>query len=105
MSNVRLAIAGREYTVACSPGEEPHLTMLGAMIDSKLSTLPNTVGQSEVRRFLYAALLLADELRELRAEPRPETAETLEALADQLEGLATELEAQSGASGGRPVKL
>ena len=79
--------------------------MLGAMIDSKLSTLPNTVGQSEVRRFLYAALLLADELHELRAEPRPETAETLEALADQLEGLATELEAQSGASGGRPVKL
>jgi len=105
VSNVRLAIAGREYTVACSPGEEPHLTTLGQMIDSKLSTLPNTVGQSEVRRFLYAALLLADELHDLRADPRPETAETLEALADRLEALAAELEAQSGARGEQPVGL
>lgn len=101
MSNVNLAIAGREYTVACSPGEEPHVTMLGEMISSKLSTLPNTVGQSEVRRFLYAALLLADEVHDLRAEPRSDCADKLEALAERLEGLAEELEAQdSGSSGG-----
>jgi len=94
MSNVRLPIAGREYTIACSPGEEQHVAMLGRMIDSKMSALPNMAGQSEVRRFLYAALLLADELHELQAEPRPQTAEALEALADRLEGLAAEMETQ-----------
>jgi cell division protein ZapA len=94
VSNVKLPIAGREYTVACSPGEETHISMLGRMIDAKLSTLPNT-GQSEARSFLYAALLLADELHELRAAPGAETAETLEALADRLEGLAAELESKA----------
>jgi len=94
MSNVKLAIAGRDYTIACSPGEEPHVAMLGRMIDSKLSGLPNMAGQSEVRRFLYAALLLADELHELQAEPRPQAAEALEALAERLEGLAAEMEAE-----------
>ena len=96
MKDVRLAIAGREYKVACAPGEEPHLAMLGQMIDAKLTGLPNITGQSDVRRFLYAALLLADELHERQAEPppehRPDTADTLEALADRLEGLAAELE-------------
>ena len=94
MSNVNLAIAGREYRVACSPGEEAHVKILGGMIDSKLAGLSNVAGQSEVRRFLYAALLLADELHELRAAPPAETAESLEALADRLEGLAQELETQ-----------
>lgn len=93
MSNVTLAIAGREYTVACAPGEEKHVALLGRIIDTKLSALPNISGQSEVRRLLYVALLLADELHELQEQPRHETAEALEALADQLEGLARDLEA------------
>lgn len=94
MSNVTLPIAGRDYTVACSPGEEAHIAMLGRMIDSKLSALPNVAGQSEVQRFLFAALLLADELHEWQTEPRADAADRLEALADRLEGLAVELEAQ-----------
>ena len=93
MKDVKLAIAGREYTVACAAGEEPHVAMLGQMIDAKLAALPNIAGQSDVRRFLYAALLLADDLHELQAEPRSDTAETLEALAERLEGLAQEVEA------------
>jgi cell division protein ZapA len=93
MKDVKLAIAGRDYTVACAPGEEQHIAMLGRMIDSKLSALPNISGQSDVRRFLYAALLLADELHEREGEPQSNTAETLEAMADRLEGLADELEA------------
>jgi len=109
MSNVRLAVAGREYLVACSPGEEAHLALLGEMIDSRLSSMPNIAGQPEVRRFLYAALLLADELHELQerpasasasasASPSADTAETLEALADRLERLAGEMEADRDAS-------
>lgn len=98
MSNVALSIAGRSYSVACSPGEEAHLAALGQMIEARLAAMPNIAGQPEGRRFLYAALLLADELHEQQQQeaPRPEIADALEALADRLEALAAELEAQDG---------
>ena len=100
MSNVTLTIGGRFYTVACAPGEEAHIEALGRSIDGKLSGLPNLQGQSEARTLLFGALLLADELHELRdgGDPAPaavddgQTAETLERLAETLESLADRLE-------------
>jgi cell division protein ZapA len=99
MSNVTLTIGGRFYSVACGEGEEAHIEALGRTIDSKLSGMPNLGGQSEARTLLFAALLLADELHELRAgggSPAavedPRSADALERLADTLEGLATRLE-------------
>ena len=67
MSNVTLTIGGRHYTVACAAGEEAHIEMLGRTIDGKLHGMPNLAGQSEARTLLFAALLLADELHELRS--------------------------------------
>ena len=100
MSNVTVSIGGRHYTVACAPGEERHIEMLGRSIDGKLQGLPNLSGQSEARTLLFAALLLADELHErsldaapVPAEPDPQAAEALEALATRLEALAAQLEA------------
>ena len=100
MSNVTLSIGGRFYTVACAEGEEAHIERLGQTIDGKLTGMPNLSGQSEARTLLFAALLLADELHELRsgkaqAEEGPESAEAAEALerlAETLEGLAERLE-------------
>lgn len=106
MKDVKLQIAGRDYMVACAPGEEQHLAMLGQMIDDKIAALPNLAGQSDTRRFLYAALLLADELHERQQEPQvsqqvpqSDTAEKLEALASHLEALADELEGAQPAPG------
>ena len=98
MSNVTLSIGGRFYTVACAEGEEAHIERLGQTIDGKLTGMPNLSGQSEARTLLFAALLLADELHELRAAgavPASDdrAAEALESLADRLEGLAAQLEA------------
>jgi cell division protein ZapA len=100
MSNVTLTIGGRDYTVACGPGEETHIEQLGRTIDAKLSMLPNLAGQSEARTLLFAALLLADEMHELRAgtpaaveSGKAKAAEALEALALRLESLAERLEA------------
>jgi len=98
MSNVTLSIGGREYTVACGPGEEAHIAQLGGTIHGKLSALPALSGQSEARTLLFAALLLADELHELRTNAPPgdggsATVETLESLASRLESLAERLEA------------
>ncbi|MBN9143579.1 MULTISPECIES: cell division protein ZapA [unclassified Novosphingobium] len=99
MSRVDLMIGGRDYAVACSPGEEEHVRMLGRIIEEKMDALPGTTNQSEVRSMLFAALLLADELHELRQQvdqgaPRcdPATAERLETLAARLEQLAASVE-------------
>jgi cell division protein ZapA len=74
MSNVALWVGGRSYTVNCAAGEEDHIAELGAMIDAKLSAM-GAPGQNETRNLLFAALLLADEVFELRsggpAEPLP----------------------------------
>ena len=103
MSNVTLSIGGRNYTVACGPGEEAHIEQLGRTIEAKLSSLPNVAGQSEARTLLFAALLLADEVHELRSgssgraeaadDGSAAAAEALETLAGRLESLAEQLEA------------
>jgi cell division protein ZapA len=100
MSNVTLAIGGRDHVVSCGPGQEAHIEELGRMIDAKLSAMPNLAGQTETRTLLFAALLLADEVHELRkgtrAAPQGDgaiAAETLETLAERLESLAQRLEA------------
>ncbi len=100
-SNVTLAIAGRNYTIACAPGEEAHIGRLGASISEKLAKLDSVNLQSHERVLLYASLLLADELHEAQAArqgepslpaPDHEQAETLEKMADRLEGIANLLE-------------
>ncbi|MBW8783390.1 MAG: cell division protein ZapA [Novosphingobium sp.] len=101
MSNVNLTIGGRDYTVACAAGEESHVTALGALIDHKLREMGGA-GQSESRALLFVALLLADELHELRATRAAERgatgapdlidAQRLTAIADRLEKLASTLE-------------
>ena len=103
MSNVTLSIGGRNYTVACGPGEEAHIEQLGRTIEAKLSSLPSLAGQSEARTLLFAALLLADEVHELRSgssgraeaadDGSAAAAEALETLAGRLESLAEQLEA------------
>jgi len=103
MSNVTLLIGGRSYTVACGEGQEEHVTMLGRTIDAKLSTMDGHAGLSEQRALLFAALLLADEVDELKQSrgaehppPQPAIDESaapeLEALAARLENLASSLE-------------
>jgi cell division protein ZapA len=97
MSNISLDIAGRKFAVACAPGEEEHIAMLGRTIDEKLAGMPNVTNQSEARVLLFAALLLADENHELKqgrpaADQGPDIAEPLEALAERLESLAMRLE-------------
>ena len=100
MRNVTLTIGGRNYADACGPGEEDHIERLGRTIDDKLSSLPSMAGQSEARTLLFAALLLADEVHELRSgSTRAPTesdgaaaARKLESLADRLESLAEQLE-------------
>ena len=98
MSNVTLTIGGRSYTVACDEGQESHIQRLGRSIDARLDGMAGLAGQSEARTLLFAALLLADELHELRSGGAPAAADdraaaqALERVAESLEGLAQRLE-------------
>ncbi len=106
MSNITLQIGGRSFTVACAAGEEDHIAGLGRMIDGKLQAMGGTAGQNETRMLLFAALLLADELHDIRHNgvapaplapvEDPALAERLEALAVTLEKCATHLESLAG---------
>lgn len=96
MSNVTLEIGGRQFSVASADGEEQHVTALGRMIDDKLRAMGGASGQSESRMLLFAALLLADEIHEMRTQggaPAPEdNGPALAKLADGIEGAAKRIE-------------
>lgn len=108
MSNVRLTIGGRQFTVACAEGEEAHVTELGDMIAARIAAMGEISSQSETRMLLFAALLLADDLHEASARlaqagaapppappspPQPNgDGRRLEAIAERLENLAHRLE-------------
>jgi cell division protein ZapA len=106
MADVRLSIAGREYIVTCRDGEEARLIELGTMVDEKVREAGGGAGGlSESRQLLFAALLLADQVKDggpgnqpagaassLPEETANQVAQTLEKLADRLEKLAAGLE-------------
>ena len=107
MASVDVEIASRTYSVACRDGEEAHLKSLAAIVDRKAKDAASAVGaMGEARQLLFASLLLADELKELRSgggaaaayDPEGDAlmAEALERLADRMEILAERLEGLAG---------
>jgi cell division protein ZapA len=100
MASVEVEIASRRYSVACRDGEEEHLRTVAAIVDGKAQDAGTALGSlSEVRQLLFAALLLADEVKEHRAgnpvPPSDDTgriADALERLAGRVEALAERLE-------------
>jgi cell division protein ZapA len=98
---VDLSIAGRSYQVACREGEEENLQAAARLVDGKSREALTVLGTlSEARQFLFASLLLADQLIEkqpdaaIPAAPDPELARRAEAIASRLESLAESLERQ-----------
>ena len=65
MADVRVTIAGTIHEVRCDDGQEARLRELATIVDAKAETVP---GGSDTRRLLFASLLLADEVSELRAK-------------------------------------
>src|SRR5437763_10693515 len=101
-SMIDLSIAGRTYQVACREGEEENLRAAARLVDGKSREALAGLGTlSEARQFLFASLLLADQLIEKKPEDAaptpaaiPDSALVLraETLADRLESLAIALE-------------
>ena len=101
---VSLTIAGRPYQVACREGEEENLRAAARLVDGKSREAIAGLGTlSEARQFLFAALLLADQLIDKEpgsadavapSGPDPRLVGRAEALASRLESLADALESE-----------
>ncbi|MGD9810703.1 MAG: cell division protein ZapA [Sphingobium sp.] len=106
MAEVTLTIGGRQYSVHCGDGEEAHLYRLADLIESKTAIARKaSPGLTEVRQLLFAGILLADELSELRAKTGAQgsldfvpaagdaSGEEEKALIDRITALAERIEA------------
>lgn len=119
MPDLEITIGGRNFAVACQPGEEHFLSAAAAMLDNEAATLLTAMGRMpESKMLLMAGLMLADrtaavedELRLLKArlselesrplpEPQrievavipPQVGETLAEIAARTEALAAQVE-------------
>jgi cell division protein ZapA len=94
MAEVSIEVGGRRYDVACRDGEEPQLRRVALLVDQKAEQARSAVGNAnESRLLLLAALLLADELNDVRQGARaPLPPDTDLALADAVEELAARVE-------------
>lgn len=61
MPELKVAIGGREFEVACQAGEEHFLRTAAAMLDAEATALTGQIGRlPEGRMLLMAGLMLAD---------------------------------------------
>jgi len=107
MAQVSLQINGYGYILGCADGEEEHLRALAADLDRRIDEVKASTGPSgEARLLLMAALVLSDELHDLREETKqrdgdtapsgkaePRVSRRLRGLAKRAETIADEAEA------------
>lgn len=67
MPQVNVTIAGKAYRMACGEGEEAHLEGLASLYDAKIEEMRQAFGEiGDMRLHVMAALMVADEMSELR---------------------------------------
>ena len=98
MATVTVEINGRPYAVGCADGQEERVRILAKQFDGHVRQVAGEVGHvGDIRLFLMAGLLLADELHEARlnggggAVPAPAAA-TQDGVAEALNAVAARLE-------------
>lgn len=107
MAQVSLQINGYGYILGCADGEEEHLRSLAADLDRRIDEIKASTGPSgEARMLLMAALVVSDELHDLReearqreggvtpaAKPEPKAGRRLRGLTKRAEAIADSAEA------------
>jgi cell division protein ZapA len=104
MAQVSLQINGYGYILGCADGEEEHLHALAADLDRRIDEIKASTGPGgEARLLLMAALVLSDELHDLReqrgitAQPAgksdPKVGRRLRGIAKRAEAIADSAEA------------
>lgn len=87
MAAVSIRVGGRSYAIDCRDGEQARVAELGELIADRAATLSHLGTMGEGRLLLSVAILIADELVDLRAAAA--------AAAERIEAMATGLEAEA----------
>ena len=83
MAQVSVEVNGRPYVIGCEDGQEQRLTQLAAVVDAQIRQVGRDVGPlGETRLLLMGALVMADDIAELRGEVESLRAQVAEAKAD-----------------------
>ena len=99
MAKADITLRGRNYSIACAPGQEGRIVALSQQLDTRVKHIASAVGDiGEERLLLITALALLDELdaarREGGASPAAgqKAAEAMAAVSERIEALAARLE-------------
>jgi cell division protein ZapA len=69
LAQVTVRINGYTYTVGCEDGQEQHLQAMAEQVETRINSIKALGGQSgEARLLVLTALLMADELHDMKAE-------------------------------------
>jgi len=83
VAQVSVEVNGRPYVIGCEDGQEKRLTQLAAVVDAQIRQVARDVGPlGETRLMLMGALVMADDIAELRGEIETLRAQVAEAKAD-----------------------
>ncbi len=107
MAQVTLRINGYAYTIGCKDGEEKHLKSMGAEVNRRVEGVRAAAGPSgEARMLVMAALLMADDIFDMRDKVQaaeaattapkgdPQLGHKLNLMAKRAEEIAESLEEQ-----------
>jgi len=84
VAQVTIEVNGRPYVVGCEDGQEPRLTELSRTVDAQVRQVARDVGPlGETRLMLMGALVMADDIGELRGQIETLKAQLAEARADK----------------------
>ena len=99
MATVSVEVNGRAYAVGCADGQEDRVRQLAQTLDGHVRQVASEVGHvGDLRLFLMAGLLLADELHEARlglppsAQPAAPATPANDGVAEALNAVAARLE-------------
>lgn len=99
MATVTIDINGRPYQVGCADGQEERVRILARQFDAHVRSVAGDVGQvGDLRLFLMAALMLADELHEARGKaqngssPAAPASASSDGVAEALNAVAARIE-------------
>ena len=100
MAEVTITIDGKAYPIACDDGQESRVRALGSYIDQRLRELGNAGATSKSQLMVLTALLLADEVFDLRetvtqaANNNQKLQHDMQGLLNQPSGLSPQEEAE-----------
>lgn len=83
MPQVTVRINGYAYAIGCEQGEQQHLLAMAQEVEKRVTRVRNLGFSGEAKVLVLAALLMADEISDVKAEVMPEEMRTALVVGEQ----------------------